>query len=153
DMVIHRKDGKKVPLRAFGHPVKDQAGNITHVIVAFTDITDEAKARADHAEFETRLKVVVDHAPVVCWSADREGVITLSEGAGLSALGVRSGDLVGKSVFDLYRDHPTISGYIRRALAGESFWYTVSVGEAVYESWITPVRAAGGEVQGILAVS
>ena len=152
DMVIHRHDGARVPLRAFAHPVK-RNGTITHVIVAFTDITDEAKARANHAVFEARLKAVVDHAPVVCWSADRQGIITLSEGAGLSPLGVRSGELVGQSVFELYRGHPTISGDIRRALAGESFWYTTQVGDAVYETWITPVRQADGEVDGILAVS
>src|SRR5688572_3305393 len=126
DMVIHRQDGARFPMRAFAHPVK-RNGTITHVIVAFTDITNEAKARADHATFEARLKAVVDHAPVVCWSADREGVITLSEGAGLSSLGVRSGQLVGQSVFELYRDHPTVSGNIRRALSGESFWYTTRV--------------------------
>ena len=96
---------------------------------------------------------MVDHSPVVCWSADLDGIITLSEGAGLSSLGVRSGQLVGQSVFDLYRAYPTIEGYIRRGLAGESFWYTVSVGEAVYETWITPVRGASGDIQGILAVS
>lgn len=153
DMVIHRHDGTNVPVRAFGHPVKNADGVVTHVIVAFLDISNEVKARADQALFAERLKVVVDHAPVVCWSADRDGIITLSEGAGLSSLGVRSGQLVGHSVFDLYRDHPTIEAYIRRGLAGESFWYTVSVGEAVYETWIMPVRDASGEVQGILAVS
>jgi PAS domain S-box-containing protein len=154
DMVVHRPDGTRVPVRAFAHPVK-RNGTITHVIVAFTDMTNEAKARADHAVFETRLKAVVDHAPVVCWSADREGIITLSEGAGLSSLGVRSGQLVGQSVFELYRDHPTVSDNIRRALEGESFWYTTQVAavDAVYETWIMPVREADGEVGGILAVS
>ena len=77
---------------------------------------------------EARLKLAVDHAPIAVFSIDRDGIITLSEGAGLAALGVRSGELVGKSVFDLYRDHPTIPGYIRRGLAGESFYYTVAGG-------------------------
>src|SRR5262245_42264174 len=31
DMVIHRADGKRVPIRAFAHPVKNPAGNVTHV--------------------------------------------------------------------------------------------------------------------------
>jgi len=153
DMVIHRPDGRRVPMRAFGEPVKNSAGVVTHVIVAFIDISDEIRARAERAELETRLQVVVNHAPVVAWSADREGIITLSEGAGLRPLGVSSGELVGQSVFTLYRDHPTIAAYIRRALAGDTFWYTVQVGEAVYESWITPVRNAAGELDGIRAVS
>ena len=48
-----------------------------------------------------------------------------------------------RGVFELYKDHPTIPGYIRRGLAGESFWYTVQVGEAVYDTWLTPLRDAG----------
>ena len=113
DMVIHRADGARVPLRAFGHPVRDGAGHISHVIVVFSDITPGARAEADRATVETRLKLAVDHAPIAVFSIDPDGIITLSEGAGLAALGVRSGELVGKSVFDLYRDHPTIPGYIR----------------------------------------
>ncbi|HEX6274527.1 MAG TPA: ATP-binding protein [Polyangiaceae bacterium] len=153
DFVIHREDGRKVPIRAIAQPVKDENGATTHVIIAVTDITNEAKARADQAEFARRLKIVVDHAPVVCWSADRDGIITLSEGAGLSSLGVSSGQLVGMSVFDLYRDYPLICANIRRGLAGESFWYTTSVGSAAYETWITPIRDSNGELSGILAVS
>ena len=44
DMVIHRPDGKRVPLRAFGHPVKNSLGKVTHVIVAFIDITNGSNA-------------------------------------------------------------------------------------------------------------
>jgi len=153
DLMIHRSDGLKVPLRAIAQPICKATRETTHVIVAFIDITNEVKARADQAEFARRLKIVVDHAPVVCWSADRNGIITLSEGAGLSSLGVSSGQLVGMSVFDLYRDYPAIISYIRRGLSGESFWYTVSVGAAAYETWITPVRDANGVISGILAVS
>jgi two-component system, cell cycle sensor histidine kinase and response regulator CckA len=153
DLVVHRADGVKVPIRVVAQPVKDAVGTVTHVIVAFNDITSEARARKDQAEFEKRLKIVVDHAPVVCWSTDRNGIITLSEGAGLGALGVKPGQLVGQSVFDIYRDYPNILEQMRRGLAGEQFWYTVSVGSAVYETWMTPVRDADGELAGILAVS
>ena len=56
-------------------------------------------------------------------------------------------------MFDLYGWHPTIPGYIKRALAGDSFWYTVEVGDAVYETWMTPVRDASGQAAGFTAVS
>lgn len=153
DFVIHRSDGVKIPIRVVAHPVKDAEGTVTHVILALTDMTNEARARAEQAAFEARLKAVVDHAPVVCWSTDRDGIITLSEGAGLSSLGVKPGQLVGQSVFDIYRDYPSIMDQIRRGLAGEQFWYTVSVGTAAYETWMTPLRDAKGELNGILAVS
>jgi PAS domain S-box-containing protein len=153
DMVIHRADGRRVPIRAFGQPVRAPDGRITHVIVAFIDITREMDAEHGRASIEAQLKVAVDHAPIAIFSIDRDGIITLSEGAGLKPLGVRSGELVGKSVFELYRDHPTIPDYIRRGLAGDSFYYTVQVGQAIYDSWITPVRDAAGEVVAVLGVS
>ena len=62
----------------------------------------------------------------------------MSEGAGLAVLGVKPGQLVGKKLLDVYGAHPTIAGYIRRGFAGESFWYTVEVGKAVYNSWLAP---------------
>src|SRR5262249_42553228 len=55
DITIHRRDGTKVDVRAFGRPVMNEAGAITHVVVAFFDITREAAAERAHRETEQRL--------------------------------------------------------------------------------------------------
>jgi signal transduction histidine kinase/CheY-like chemotaxis protein len=81
------------------------------------------------------------------------GVVTLSEGAGLASLGVKSGQLVGENLFELYQDHPSIAGYLRRGLTGESLWYTVQVDKAVYDTWLTPLRNAAGAIVGIAGLS
>ncbi|MBA3503473.1 MAG: response regulator [Deltaproteobacteria bacterium] len=52
DLTIHRIDGSKVDLRAFGRPVGDP---ITHVIVAFFDITREIEAERARSEADQRL--------------------------------------------------------------------------------------------------
>jgi PAS domain S-box-containing protein len=153
DMVIHRPDQQKVNVRCVGYPAFDSEKNLTHVVVAFLDITKEVKAEAEREQTEARLALAVNHAPIVVWAADRDGVVTVSEGAGLASLGVKSGELVGKNIFELYKDHPTISGHLRRGLGGESFWYTVQVGEAVYDTWLAPIRNANGEVAGVVALS
>jgi PAS domain S-box-containing protein len=152
-IVIHRPDGGRVNVRATGVPVRAADGTISHVIVAFADITREVCADLERGNIETLLRLAVDHSPVALWSTDLNGVVTRSEGAGLKSLGVRPGELVGQSLFELYKDHPTISGYIRRGLAGESFWYTVQVGDAVYDTWITPLHDAGGFIVGVLGLS
>jgi PAS domain S-box-containing protein len=153
DLVIHRTDGRKVDIRAFAHPVFDGAGKLTHVVVTFLDITQEVRAEVERERTESRLAFTVHHAPIVLWSADSAGVVTLSEGAGLVAMGMKSGQLVGANLFDLYKDHPSIAGNIRRGLAGESFWYITQVGEAVYDTWLTPLRDASGAIVGVSALS
>lgn len=39
----------------------------------------------------------------VLFAFDREGVFTLSEGGGLAVLGRRPGEVVDRSIFDVYR--------------------------------------------------
>lgn len=56
-----------------------------------------------------RLHTVGSNAPAFIWSLDKNGIFTLSEGRGLKALGLRSGEAVGKSVFEVYRDVPNFT--------------------------------------------
>jgi PAS domain S-box-containing protein len=153
DIVIHRLDGRRANVRAFAYPAFEGQGKLTHVVVAFVDITQEVKAEVEREQMESRLALAVNHAPIAIWSADLKGTVTLSEGAGLASMGVKSGQLVGKNLFELYREHPSIPGYIRRGLAGESFWYTVQLGEAIYDTWLTPLRDAAGGVTGVAGLS
>jgi two-component system NtrC family sensor kinase len=152
-IVLHRHDGSRVNVRAFAHPVRDGGGGLTHVIVAFIDITREVRAEAERASVEARLRLALDHAPIAVFSVDLDGIITFCEGDGLKSLGVSPSDLIGQSAFDLYRDHPTLPGYLRRALAGESFWYTVHIGQAVYDTWLAPLRGPSGQISGVLGVA
>jgi PAS domain S-box-containing protein len=55
DIVIHRHDGGKVHIRAQARPVWGDAGQITHVVIAFIDISREAQAEAGRTESEQRL--------------------------------------------------------------------------------------------------
>ena len=153
DLVIHRADGRKVNIRAFAYPLSTNGGELTHVLIAFIDATAEKTAEAECRQTESRLALAVNHAPIVIWAADAMGVVTLSEGAGLASMGVKSGELVGQNLFDLYKDHPSIPDFLRRALAGESFWYTVQVGEAVYETWVNPLTDVSGRVTGLAGLS
>ena len=116
---------------------------------------EEERKRIEEAlqESEKRLQTVVSNAPIVMWSLDKEGIFTLSEGKGLKALGLRPGEVVGQSVFDVYRDVPQIIEGNRRALAGESSVSIVEAGELIFESHYSPIRNKNGEVIGMIGVS
>jgi benzoate-CoA ligase family protein len=55
DITIHRPDGPHVDVRAFARPIFGKAGDITHVVIAFFDITREVAAERVRHETEKRL--------------------------------------------------------------------------------------------------
>ncbi|MET0593102.1 MAG: ATP-binding protein [Polyangiaceae bacterium] len=144
DIVIHRPDGAPASLRATARPMFCSGGNVTHVVVALIE-HDRDAATVSHQ----RLRDAVNHAPLVIFAVDRDGVFTLGQGSGLSQLGLSPGDLTGQSVFEVYREHPTVLRNMKRALAGESFTDIVELGPLVFETWYAPFAGPEGGVLGV----
>lgn len=99
------------------------------------------------------LKTVVGSAPIVLFALDSDGIFTLSEGRGLDALGLKPGEVVGKSVFELYREHPLILDACRRALKGETITNVVPVQGLAFETRYSPRLDWGGKIIGMLGVA
>ena len=110
-------------------------------------------AQAALVDSQDRLRAVISNAPLVLFAMDAQGTFVLSEGRGLAALGLRPGEVVGRSVFDLYGHVPQIVEDARRALAGRAFSSVVEVGGLVFESWYGPLRGREGEVSGVIGVA
>ncbi len=146
DIVVHRGDGRRVHVRAYGKPLFGASGVVEAVMVSFFDITAERTA-------EMQLDLAVHHAPIIIFTTDSRGVVTLSEGAGLKALGRSPGELIGKSVFEVYASNAGVISNMRRALDGESFTSLTHIDGAVLEGWMGPLRDAAGRVTGIIGVT
>lgn len=99
------------------------------------------------------LKAVVDNAPIVLFAFDLDGMFTLSEGRGLVALGLKPGEAVGKSIFDLYKDAPLILDACRRALKGETVTHIAPLQGLTFETRYAPRLDWGGKVTGVLGVA
>ncbi|MBA3539809.1 MAG: PAS domain-containing protein, partial [Deltaproteobacteria bacterium] len=56
DIVIHRPDRTRVPVRAFARPISGKDGVMTHVVIAFFDITREIEHAQARTESERRLQ-------------------------------------------------------------------------------------------------
>ena len=104
-------------------------------------------------ESETHSSAVVTNAPVVLFMLDREGVFTLAEGKGLETLGLEPGEVVGLSIFEVYRDMPQVLKDVRRALAGEAFSTATEVAKSTFEVRYSPLREEDGGVIGIVGVA
>ena len=101
---------------------------------------------------ETRLKAVVD-APMIVFAFDRDGVFTMSEGGRLDVLGLEPGEVVGRSVFEMYRDVAEVVDQCRQALAGNEVLTTGVVNDVVLETRYVPVRDETGRVDSVIGIS
>ena len=91
--------------------------------------------------------------PQVMFGMDRHGICTMSVGPGLAALGYRSGELVGTSLLELYRDDPAVLASVHRALAGETFTATREVDGRTLWVYYQALFDADGLFAGSLAVT
>src|SRR5581483_5342046 len=136
--------------RSFGPAEREQLARLSASVARAVGavLVGNALAATEH-----RMQFVAAHAPIVLFAMNRDGVFTLSEGRGLERLGLRPGEVVGKSVFDVYADVPDVCTSIRRALAGEAFTTIARVGELAYETHYAPIFEPGGEVSGVVGVA
>ncbi|HEY6221542.1 MAG TPA: ATP-binding protein [Candidatus Eisenbacteria bacterium] len=130
-------------------PILGPSGRADEIMVMIQDLTGLEGLRKS----EERLRTVIAGAPIVLFAIDPQGIITLSEGRGLAALGRKSGESVGKSIYAIYADYPDLVENIRRALRGEDLSAVIEVGEAAFEARYAPIRDGRGAVQGVIGVA
>lgn len=146
DGKIHYNEVSKVPL-------VDTNGNVFGVMGAFRDITDQMEAQNALRASEQLFKGVVQNAPAIIYILDMNGIFLLSEGLGLELLGLKPGEVVGQSAFDLYKDFPALTDIIREALTGRKITEEIVVGRFTFNSRFTPMRNHDGELTSVLGVS
>lgn len=146
-----RLDGEIIDVEVTGMPFSLQGRPAVQAVVR--DVTERTRAREALKQTETRLQTVIGSASLVLFAIDRDGIFTLSEGEGLKALGLKPGEVVGRSVFDLCRDVPQIISNVRRAMAGEAFSDAVDVGELAFETRYSPLTDENGDLIGVIGVA
>ncbi len=149
---IHR-DGGIVWIDLSIASLRDARGEIAFFLAVSQDITERKQYELALARNEELLRTVVENAPVMLFSIDRDGVFNLSEGKGLSLLGLDPGQLTGESVFEVFRDNATVLEHMRRALSGEEHTGVVEIGGIVFETGYSPVFDSEGMVAGVIGIS
>ena len=131
--VVHLLDQETIVRDAEDAPLYSQG-----VLVDVTELRrTEARLRASEAQVST----IVDSAPMVLFALDADGVFTLSEGKALELLGLEPGEVVGRTVFEVYAGEPKVKAAARRALAGEHVSVLAEVGELIFDVSYSPVAA------------
>jgi diguanylate cyclase (GGDEF)-like protein/PAS domain S-box-containing protein len=151
ELIGQHERGHQVPLDvSIGRLARD--GRTLLTIIA-RDATERKRSERALRDSEERLRTLVSNAPIVLFALDRDGVVTHLEGSGLEAAGLRPGEAVGRSAFELYDDHPQALDFLRRALSGEAAQKTFDLKGLVFEVELTPRRDPDGAVTGVIGVA
>jgi PAS domain S-box-containing protein len=130
---------------------------LSFLVVAINGMLEDLeKSQLERDEGRTRLAVLMERMPAILWTTDKFYRFTSLAGTGLEHLGQRSGELVGKTLFEYFHtddpEFPSIAAH-RRALAGESFTYELHWQKRILESHVQPLRDSEGELLGVIGVA
>jgi PAS domain S-box-containing protein len=119
-------------------------------------IEERAVAGATLAEKESHLRLIAGQIPAVVWATDREMRLTYSAGKALGAMGQRTDQFVGVSLFDYFHTKdpeffPLVAH--RRALLGESVTYETEWSGRTFASHVAPLRNFDRSIKGVIGIA
>jgi PAS domain S-box-containing protein len=142
-----RADGTEFPIEVAVADLPEE----THLAGAFIrDVSLRQRLR----ESRERLASVVAGTPVILLACDMAGIITLSEGKGLSAFGLMPADTTGRSLHELLADEPDALGHLDRALRGDSFSGLIHLAgpDVFLEATYGPIKDGEDVITGVSAM-
>lgn len=133
-----------------------EPGRPPYVIGHALDVTEHRRAQEALRDREARLRLLVEQMPAVLWSTDRELRFTSSQGARLSALGLRPNQVVGTTLWEYFGtddpDFPPIAAH-REALEGRSSTFDFDWQGLPFHSHVEPLRDGHDEIVGTIGVA
>src|SRR4029453_1366663 len=92
--VVHLLDQETIVRDAEGTPLYSQG--------VLVDVTELRRTEARLRVSEAQMSTIVESAAMILFAMDADGVFTLSEGKALDLLGLAPGEVVGRSLFEVY---------------------------------------------------
>jgi PAS domain S-box-containing protein len=143
------------------YPMKSEAGEVTGLVGAVTDITELKRAEQALRENQSLLKTIMDGAPNPVFMKDRQSRLLLANPATFEVLGKPAEAVIGKSDDQLFNDHKIGRALIendRRVIASgltevvEEKIPTLD-GERIFLTNKAPYRDADGAIIGVIGVA
>ena len=117
------------------------------------DITAWKTTEAALRTAEQRLRTVLANSQAIIYQLDPEGKFLLSEGLGLSNLGLSPGEVVGLNALEVYRDDPETIDQLQLALRGQASRRTTRAAGRIFDNLTTPVFDKDGHLESVIGIA
>lgn len=134
-------------------PVRAESGELIGVIGAAYDVTGSETVAGAFHDSEARLRAIAHVASIVLYALNSDGIIILVEGKGLTSLGLKPHEIVGKSIFDLCRNRPELLRAATHAAKGQAFSEVLELHNLAFHIHNSAVVSAQGEMLGSIGVA
>lgn len=148
-----RADGSAFPGQVASFVLYDQDGQPNGRAAIIRDISEQRQMEDTLRTSEARMRAVIGNVPMILYAFDLEGRFILSEGSGLAKLGLAPGQVVGLSVFEVYRDFPDLLIGIRQAMKGETIRLVTHINAITFDTTYVPLYAADGTLVGVTGIA
>ena len=136
------------------HALREARDNLEHRVVERTAAL--ARANDELRLNQERLGLLVRQLPAVVWSTDLRQRIVSSVGSGLSTIGLRPGELTGRTFGEII-DDPNVTAALEeahdRAFQGESTQHHGSYRGRVFEWRVEPLHDDDGSIDGAIGLA
>jgi PAS domain S-box-containing protein len=133
--------------------VHNSAGEVYRIAGIGEDISERKRVEEALRKSDLLLKTTVEASPIVLFTLDKQGIFQLSTGAGLKRLGLKPGEVVGQSAFEVYKDTPGILDCITRALKGETISNVNEVAGIAWDTRYVPMLDEDNTVEGVVGAA
>jgi PAS domain S-box-containing protein len=142
------QSGFRLQVRSSLHAIRSSNG----VLEGFLELSG-LSANPERMAAVGHFRSLVEHLPMVFVQTDAKGLVRFAEGRVLLEQQRTRQDLLGRSVFELYKNHPEVISALEVALRGESLHRVVSWSGRFFELWASPLLQGGRFIgSNILAV-
>ncbi|UCE65424.1 MAG: PAS domain S-box protein, partial [Candidatus Zixiibacteriota bacterium] len=152
EFLFKPKNREPFQVEVTGNPVFT-GGKIKSILCVMRDTSERKRSERALKESEEKFRTIVTNIQAVIFIIDKDGRFILSEGKGLSALGLKPGQVVGQSAFEMYKNHPGVIEGINKALEGEIHNATQDIDGIIFDVFYSPYRNSAEEVTGAIGMA